>query len=644
MGDVGISSAIGAGVVFLKSVQQKDGSFESFSSVHARPFRPAMTYRTTFTPAIMLAALCHVAGTSAIRRPLAAWLRHQKSEQWSFNYWAAGAPERHTMPYPDDLDDTFCALTALYGHDAALVDGEALGHAVRLLVATESKVGGPYRTWLVPEAAAKPWRDVDLAVNANVAYFLQQVAEPLPALQRFMERAIVAQKLASPYYPSAYPLVYYLARAYLGPKKQLLVSYLLAKQKDGAWDNSPLHTALAVSSLLCLGYPAGELLAAGSFLVKHQAKNGSWAAEGFCLDPAREGKVYASGAPALTTALVVEALSRLEAGASGLPGAGESAVPEEYNRVVQDAHTFFNSLGGELGKQGTRALRTMQQTRSSQEIILLPYMIASSLKTPLSNKAGNALVQLGLANVYGWIAYTIYDDFLDDEGQPLQLPVANASLRASVRSFELALPKHTAFQSLVRQTFDVIDAANAWEVANCRWQVQKNRVEIGPLPKYGNLRKLAERSLGHALTPLGVLAAAGKGPDSPEAKHLLKALRHYLIARQLSDDMHDWERDTRAGHVSFVVKTIIEELAITPGTYALKALLPTMQKQFWHQSLGPLCELVKRHIAASRTALKRADVLAAHNGLEALLQQLEKAMEETTRQQTNAKGFLRAYQ
>src|SRR5438876_3918375 len=149
------------------------------------------------------------------------------------------------MPYPDDLDDTFCALSALRLHDPDLVNEAALGRVVHLLVALETQVGGPYRTWIAPEDAPAVWRDVDLAVNANIAYFLRLTGTTLPGLTAIMEQGIMAKTLSSPYYPSLYPVAYFVARAYQGPEGVALANQLRSLQKNDHW-GTPLQTALAL--------------------------------------------------------------------------------------------------------------------------------------------------------------------------------------------------------------------------------------------------------------------------------------------------------------------------------------------------------------------------------------------------------------
>src|SRR4030095_7089120 len=105
-----------------------------------------------------------------LQNKIAKFLLLHKSEFWSWNYWQRNSHEAKELPYPDDLDVTFCALAALSHYDKKLISGDVFAYIVQLLTATEKKEGGPYRTWLVAKNAPAVWRDVDLAVNSNIAY------------------------------------------------------------------------------------------------------------------------------------------------------------------------------------------------------------------------------------------------------------------------------------------------------------------------------------------------------------------------------------------------------------------------------------------------------------------------------------------
>lgn len=643
-------SAISEGLTFISSVQRADGSFKTFSSPSKQPFICKMPYVTTFAQAIILTALAAVPAvrgqsSEPLRARLAAWLLKQRSASWSFNYWPRGSAMAKRLPYPDDLDDTFCALMALRFHDASLVNADCLGKVVKLLIATESQTGGPYQTWLVPPTSDPVWRDVDLAVNSNVAGFLQLVAGPLPNVTRLMEQAITDSALTSVYYPSVYPIVYYLARAYKGPAQAQLAEYILRQQRDGHWE-TPLHTALAISSLTQLGR-ADACVSGVRYLRAAQRPNGSWPAEAFCIDPAVGGQQHYNGAPALTTALALEALSRVEAAPHSPRTQTKKAVTTHssplrdriYAKVASELQTLDNSLAAHCQSM----LAKIKQVDEHGEITLLPTFFAAALKTPPAWAVDTKLADLGRANLYGWMAYTIYDDFLENEGKAELLGVANVALRRSLKTFRACLPEHAAFQQLVERTFDRIDGANAWELANCRFALEQGSVTFSRLPRYGRRARLAERSFGHALTPLAITMATGKGLNHPALTAIRQGLSHYIIARQLSDDLHDWEEDIRQGQASYVVSELLRNLRVRPGTYALSELVPRMRRQFWHHSLRHLCATMTSHIALARRAFMQSGLLTDKNDLFGLLDRLQTGANCTLKDQAEAKDFLTSY-
>lgn len=632
--------ALRRAVSYLARQQRPDGGFDSFSSAVQTPFNPQHRYQTTFVPALILSCLSEVpsAPSRRIRARLAAFLLKQKSPHWSFNYWAVASPERRTHPYPDDLDDTFCTLSALAAHDARLMSEAVLAASVKLLVATEAVVGGPYRTWLVPPDSEAVWLDTDLAVNANVAYFLSLVSQPLPNLQAFMEKAIKTKRLTSPYYPSPEPLVYFLARAYQGPllpRLRLIIKERLRTARE------PLQVAMLLAAARRTGINTGWQRPLER-LLQTQARDGSWPPAAFCLDPAREGQTYYQGAAVLTTAFAVEALERSRRPATSAVAAAAPPSSRPESSVLKIAAKEYAGLAAELKSESLAALKRIVEGSNGREIVGLSAAFNASLAKPLT-KADHLLERLSLANLYGWLAYTVYDDFLDDEGNPRLLPVANVAHRKSLQAFSEALPENTAFQAAVRQVFDIIDGANAWELMHCRAVSSKGFLHIGSLPQYGGRLKLAERSLGHALPPLAVLTAAGYGVDSLPSRAIRQALTHYLIARQLNDDAHDWQEDVSRGHITFVVGHILRAVQPAPGSYRLAELLPRMQEQFWHQSLPDICRIMTSHVHRSRRALRQSGVLRPDNAMARLLDELEASIRETMQTHASSESFLRAY-
>lgn len=638
--------ALTNGLKYIRSQQQRNGGFISESSPSQQLWKPAYTYHTTFVPSLILASLSIVDTPEShkIRSGLARFLPRQKSEQWSFNYWAKTAAERKTMPYPDDLDDTFCALIGLQAHDPKLVDEGALAHIVKLLLATETQVGGPYKTWLVSREADAIWQDTDLAVNANILCFLSRVSEPLPNLSTFIETAIARDSYQSPYYPSPYPLWYYLARAYRGPLCNKLERHILAHYKKHT-RHTALDTALTLSALTQLN-PKHTLIPQLTLeLIAAQMPDGSWPAVAFCIDPVRDERTHYHGSSALTTALAVEALNRAQAiqkksPRKSAPAAGPIKLQQT---IVAQGKRELNALPPDLRAACNSVFSRVVANDTDHEITLLPHMFAQALPAATRQKLPEQLfVHLGLANLYGWIAYTIYDDFLDDEGQPMLLSAANTCLRLSVRHFQEALPRNPAFQQLVNETFDSIDNANTWEIARCRFAVTSGTIALSTMPRYGRRFKLAERSLGHGLSPLAILVAAGVPVNDPKITTYARAFSHYLIARQLNDDAHDWKEDLQKGHITYVVGLILEQCG-TKGALQLNTFMPTAEKQFWNHTLVDVCSTMRTHCRQGRALLSSVSEIDAENILAQLFASTEKSIEKTLSAQTQALDFLKNY-
>lgn len=623
-------------LAYMRTAQQDNGSFPGYTSPTITPFTSQKEYHTTFTPAIILGALASVPGAADIRSRTAEWLITERGAGWSYNYWTTDAPERHTMPYPDDLDDTFCVLSALHQHDTSLIDAAALGEIVQILLAAESQVGGPYRTWLVTPDTAASWQDVDLAVNANIAFFLRLVAEPLPNLTAIMDQAIATNAYRSPYYPNALQVAYFIARAYTGGHAQDLATFIRNQQPHDA-----LTIALQCSALARLGAYDGMDTRIEE-LQNLQQHDGSWPAGAFCLDAAVNDRPFYHGSPALTTALAIEALQTYVSRPTPSSHTRTSERPPGYQTIIAAARQPFTGLQNDLRTQCEHLVDLIAKGDHSHEIVMLPQLFAASL-TPQPAIAPATLQQLSLANTYGWIAYTIYDDFLDEEGNPLLLPAANTCLRMSLDAFANAVPQNPVFQHYVRDTFNSIDSANTWEIAHCRQAVRGNRLHITKLPYYGKLDRLAERSLGHALTPLAVLILTGHTLHDDVAAAMRTSLQQYLIARQLQDDMLDWERDLRSGHMNAVVVAIARKLQLKPGDYDLNILVPRMRNAFWQHVLQAMCTRTLRHLSAARMAARQSGVVRPVSPLHTLYNQLEQRTHDTQSQQAEAAAFLQAY-
>lgn len=639
-----------SGIKFLAENQQKDGSFLSWTSPDRNNFKDANEYRSVFSTALILSCL-NALGIEGggllgdVKKKAVDFLLSQKSEHWSFNYWVRESMQAKEMPYPDDMDDTSCSLAALCGYCPELLDGEVLAKVVTVLTELEAGEGGPYRTWLAPENVPGAWRDVDLAVNSNIGYFLSLQDVQLKNLINLVEDAVDIKKYTSPYYPSVYPVIYFISRFYKGEKRKKIIDELLERREDDNWGN-PLDTALAMSSLVNFGFPAENLKKSAEYLVGEQ-KNGGWVATAFCIDPSIEKEKYYAGTPALTTAFCLEAIHKASRGTISKKHQAASAAStdnsedEIYKEVISRAKKVFSTLGSDLKKRAEACLKETTKTNKDRQIILLPYFFANSLDQKLLPEHKSKVIDLGLANLFGWMAYTIYDDFLDEEGEPKMLSVANVCLREADRIFSRVLPE-TGFADFTKTVFSRIDSANAWEVQYCRIKEKTIASALAhPVPDFTDIANLSNRSLGHALGPIGVLCALGYQIGSKECVAVLEGFKHYIAAKQIHDDMHDWEDDLSRGQINSASATLFSMVDSRSVPKDEKEALQFLQHKFWEETAVVLCDRAFTHLDQARKLFLLAG--ASQYFADRILSSLYATTEQTLKERGDAKKFIETY-
>jgi hypothetical protein len=131
--------------------------------------------------------------------------------------------------------------------------------------------------------------------------------------------------------------------------------------------------------------------------------------------------------------------------------------------------------------------------------------------------------------------------------------------------------------------------------------------------------------------------------NSKGSSRLLTAFRHYLIARQLNDDLHDWREDMRAGCMTYVLTVLLRDACILPGEYPLDELLPTLERYFWYQTLPYTCRRILYHVDTSRQNLAQVGVIRPDNIVSQLLDKIETSVQKTQMTTLGTRKFLQAY-
>ncbi len=624
-------------ITFISLQQRKNGSFDH-ESVSSSLINPKYVYTSTFPSSLIILALQNYKDVLKVNKIITKssdFLKSQASENYSFNYWNRNSNNYKKMPYPDDLDDTALALSALFIANPKNISGKMLAKIVSLLTLVESRVGGPYKTWLVSKDAPKQWQDVDIAVNANIAYFLHLQDISLPKLDTFLDKKIKNNMLLSLYYPNEYPVIYFISRFYNGRYKNTLIKKLLSLQKNSYWEN-PLYTSLAISSLINLEYSGSQLLPAIEYLVK-QIKSSSWEAFPFYVDPAIDNIKYFAQSKTLTTALCVEALQKFNIiqykTKKNVSLKREDKIHKKILFTIEkklkniDKNIFASYL----------EIKKRIFFDSQKQVSLLPYYFYASLKKKYKqNISQKILIYLGQANTYGWVAYTIYDDFLDNDANPKFLSLANISLRVLTQIYMDLFKGNSKFTLFYFETMDIIDKANLWEILHAR--VPLSKVMERKIPTFNSLNQLAEKSLGHILSPMALMAL-GKVPKKQQT-YFVEFFIHYLIARQLNDDAHDWENDLKNGQVNAVGSLVIK--------YAVKKHISlvnskALQNVFWTKIVLSIHKKVHVHIKMGKFYLEKCSFLEKNDFFSVLIDSYLKAMEQALEERKQAMEFLKTY-
>lgn len=632
--------AITNGINFLARGQEKDGSFFCLVSTKLDEYKNANIVPAIVPTNIVLSSLIHIPESDTakkIKQKAAKFLLSEKSQYWSFNYWFRKSDWFKKEPYPDDTDDTFCALAALSEYKPELFDGEVMAKIVTMLTSAEEKEGGPYDMWLVPPAGRAEWRDIDLVCNSNIAYFLSLQDIHLPKLDAFIDKSIDEKDYEFPY-NKIYPGIYFISRFYSGKKAKQMIALLLKNQEsDGKWEN-PLRTALAISSLVNLeGFRHQKQLEKGvEYLAKTQNLNGSWKPYSFYFQMRTKKKTLYAGSPFITTALCLEAINKFQKYQitnNKLQTNSKSQITnskkedEIYDKVLKNYRQRFSGFSKDF--QDKAVALADKILKKNKDIVLLPFYFRSALGVNSRKISDDPIVQLGVANLFGWVAYTIYDDFLDEEGDTKELPLANVCLRESAEIFSIILPKNSGFPYFSKNIFDTIDDANNWEVNNCR--------DMSAIPDYGDFSQLANKSLGHALGPAAILFTLGYREDSAEVKGAIRFFKSYIIARQLNDDAHDWEDDLKKGYVNAVGARLLKE------EKGIKRDFEKLREIFWHKTVVAVCRDISRHVELAKKDLKKLSSVKESGVFMEMLAAIERSIEKTLKGREETIKFLKTY-
>jgi len=319
-----------------------------------------------------------------------------------------------------------------------------------------------------------------------------------------------------------------------------------------------------------------------------------------------------------------------------------SKTPHKIKRSANIAETYakvyIDKLEPSLNKIGVSFWNKIIDVDTRSEISSLATYVYDSIVAK-ENYNTKQSVTLGVANIYAWIAYTIYDDFIDEEGRPSHLSLANVMHRQSYTTFIKEFPSR---QELIESHFNSVDISNSLEIQKYRLATSENMITIGQIPKYGNGIFLADRALGHILGPKLILYELGL--SKYQVVLVDSIFNNYLIARQINDDLRDWADDLKNGHVSYVVSKLLTSSGVNPGTYNFEELRDRLQANFWDVTFENCIAIILTKINKSKQDMIESRLFKNNNDfVEKVLQPIADRAEADLFEYRNSKQFLKSY-
>lgn len=344
----------------------------------------------------------------------------------------------------------------------------------------------------------------------------------------------------------------------------------------------------------------------------------------------------------------VRALPKRPASPSSAPLRYDAREKKVLDAIRRKARDRFAGLPASFAENAHEVIGRTVRRNSDKQMSLMPLYIRAALGENGERFDDERLAGFGLANVFFWTAFIIYDDFWDEDeaAEPRLLPVANLFARHYVRFFENVLPGETGFNAFFHRLMDNLDAANEWEMLCCRLKREGDRLRVPEqLPDYGDYTIKFYPAAGHVLGPVAMLAELGYAPGSKEVASLLDYFRHYLIAMQLNDDAHDWKEDLARGHISTAVALLLGAWKRTHPARThidLAQDLPELERLFWFETISPLCEATLAHTRQSSEALDSLTFLENPEPLRKFITRNEAIATEALREQKRSVEFLSA--
>ena len=290
----------------------------------------------------------------------------------------------------------------------------------------------------------------------------------------------------------------------------------------------------------------------------------------------------------------------------------EKEERKEINKIFRLAKSELSSLDKNLARELIKTLRITAKNNHDKQMLLMPFYFHKSLGLKPNKKRSELITKLGLINAYFWTAFIIYDDFWDEDekARPSLLPLANLMSRKLINFYSSFFHSYEGYDKYLKNILNEADSANYFETKNCRFLKPIKNLPLDlkkiELVDYGNYEIKFFPAATHLLGPLTTMTELGFKINDKEIKNLENFFRHYLIARQLNDDLHDFKEDLKRGHLSPAINETLREAKAKNFNLINEE---DLGKIFWLRTLKTLAMKIIKEIDIAEKELKKIKVI-----------------------------------
>lgn len=290
----------------------------------------------------------------------------------------------------------------------------------------------------------------------------------------------------------------------------------------------------------------------------------------------------------------------------------------------KSAEEWAETLPFSLRRITKAMLRKIAYVDAAGEISLLAYHFQESLQRDGEQVIKPLAPTFGVANILTWVAYTLYDNVADDNPDTPGIYIAAANLCArKARQLYRAL---SPYSLLPERLFNESDEAIGIEVSL--------RGHARQLHVHRHKQLLSAKSIAHCIGPL--LIVEKELPVAVSSAE--RGLRLYCAARQLNDDLHDWQDDYNKGQHQYVTARIQQDLR--KASTSLQGNTEDMRMIFWQKTLDDLLHEQERMLRRARQLLTRGSLKAHSSFVELTLAPIQQSLNEARRQNKFEKEFM----